>query len=275
MDRLVAESRSEEGARASAADREVRSHCRPSDEATQAFDPAELLQSDAMAGEVRREERPTVPPPLPSTDYVAQARHGGAIEVDTTFDAAIGSGPSTHPFPGLHCEPRLPSIEPPTEPERPAGAAPAAIGPRIAVAGGSEPAPALAPSGVDARLRRVEERFAQGDYGKAFMMAEALLDEQPESARARRYVESCREMLRQTYLARLGDGARVPIVVLGALELSQLPLDHRAGFLLSRIDGSSSIDEILDVCGMPALDALRIIYELLQEGVIRIGAPRA
>ena len=50
-----------------------------------------------------------------------------------------------------------------------------------------------------------------------------------------------------------------------------LHLDHRAGFLLSCIDGMSSIDDILDVSGMRELDALRILFELVQENVIAPG----
>jgi hypothetical protein len=50
-----------------------------------------------------------------------------------------------------------------------------------------------------------------------------------------------------------------------------LSLDHRAGFVLSCVDGYSSIDEILDVSGMPPLDALRVLYELLQQRIIAVG----
>jgi hypothetical protein len=45
-------------------------------------------------------------------------------------------------------------------------------------------------------------------------------------------------------------------------------MDHRAGFILSLIDGASSVDLILDVCGMPKLDALRILQELVQQKIV-------
>jgi hypothetical protein len=37
---------------------------------------------------------------------------------------------------------------------------------------------------------------------------------------------------------------------------------------LSHIDGSCSLEQILDVSGMPTLDALRILFELVQQRVI-------
>ncbi|MFO0678487.1 MAG: hypothetical protein U0169_18260 [Polyangiaceae bacterium] len=45
-------------------------------------------------------------------------------------------------------------------------------------------------------------------------------------------------------------------------------LDHRAGFLLSMIDGMSDLETILDMSGMGEMDALKILYELVQQRVI-------
>src|SRR5260221_7676125 len=43
----------------------------------------------------------------------------------------------------------------------------------------------------------------------------------------------------------------VPIVTLTFQELVTMQLDHRAGFLLSLIDGHSTVEAVLDMCGMP------------------------
>ena len=80
-------------------------------------------------------------------------------------------------------------------------------------------------------------------------------------------------MLGQKYLARLGGRDRIPRVIMSAEEMRVLSLDHRAGFLLSFIDGSMSIEEVLDGSSMPELDALRIMFELRMEGVIEIAEP--
>ncbi|WP_437638828.1 hypothetical protein [Sorangium sp. So ce854] len=116
---------------------------------------------------------------------------------------------------------------------------------------------------------QMQHRFDQGDFGGALVLAEGLLEENPKDLMARQYADSCVEMLRQMYQSRLGDGSRVLRLAVPPDQLRSLNLDHRAGFLLSCIDGSSSIDEILDVSGMPTLEALRILYELVQEGIVR------
>jgi hypothetical protein len=138
----------------------------------------------------------------------------------------------------------------------------------------SERTPATIPGGPPTeRLTQVRDRYEAGDYSGALVIAEGLLEENPDHIAALGYAESCREMLRQMYQSRIGEGALVPRVMVDKEQLRWMSLDHRAGFLLSCVDGLSSIDEILDVSGMPPLDALRLIYELLQEGVIALEMP--
>lgn len=115
---------------------------------------------------------------------------------------------------------------------------------------------------------QMQHRFDQGDFGGALVLAEGLLEENPKDWMARQYADSCVETLRQMYQSRLGDGSRVLRLAVPPDQLRSLNLDHRAGFLLSCIDGYSSIDEILDVSGMQTLEALRLLYELVQEGIV-------
>lgn len=116
----------------------------------------------------------------------------------------------------------------------------------------------------------LRDRYAVGDFTGAHEIAESILAEDPTNGEALRFRESCRDVLTQMYTARLGSTSKVPRLAIPAAELQWLSLDHRAGFLLSCVDGRSSIEEILDVSGMPALDALRILYTLLQQQIIEV-----
>jgi hypothetical protein len=150
---------------------------------------------------------------------------------------------------------------------------------------GAVGAPMAAPGGPDAHERAtlpgfdpddpidlLHDRFVGGDYDAALTLAEGILEVEPSHVEAQRYADSCRDMLRQMYLSRVGGGEQVPRVVMSPEQLRWLTLDHRTGFLLSCVDGQSSIDEILDVCGMPGLDAVRILYELFEKGVVEMRA---
>jgi hypothetical protein len=75
-------------------------------------------------------------------------------------------------------------------------------------------------------------------------------------------------LVEQIYGALLGGpnlGARVPShgKAMGTLE-------PRSAFLLSRIDGSMSVEDVLDVSGMPRLEALREMALLVRRGAVVI-----
>jgi hypothetical protein len=47
-----------------------------------------------------------------------------------------------------------------------------------------------------------------------------------------------------------------------------LNLDHRAGFVLSQIDGEVNYEDLFSVSGMSRVDTARILSQLLRDGVI-------
>lgn len=116
----------------------------------------------------------------------------------------------------------------------------------------------------------MQDRYAVGDFTGALVVAESILDTNPDDEDAKRYAQSCREVLTQMYAARIGPMDQVAVVAVPPDQITWLSLDHRAGFLLSLIDGVSSIEEILDISGMTRLDALRIMYTLVQQNVITL-----
>src|SRR5258707_916396 len=75
--------------------------------------------------------------------------------------------------------------------------------------------------------------------------------------------ENCRNILRQMYAARIGPLDRIPVVMVARDQLRWLSIDHKAGFVLSLIDGVSNLEMIIDVSGMPQLETMRILSELV------------
>ncbi|HEX7669955.1 MAG TPA: hypothetical protein VF395_10240, partial [Polyangiaceae bacterium] len=133
------------------------------------------------------------------------------------------------------------------------------------------PEPEQAKSRDSGNLQDMQDRYAVGDFTGALVVAESLLDADPENEDAKRYAQSCREVLTQMYAARIGPMDQVATVAVPPEQITWLSLDHRAGFLLSLVDGVSSIEEILDISGMTRLDALRIMYTLVQQNVIALA----
>ena len=65
--------------------------------------------------------------------------------------------------------------------------------------------------------------------------------------------------------------AGVPRLAVSTAKLMTMPLDHRAGFIISFIDGTYSIQMILDACAMTRDEALAILGDLVAKGVVEIG----
>jgi hypothetical protein len=138
-------------------------------------------------------------------------------------------------------------------------------------AGSGAPGPADSAARESGTLQDMQDRYAVGDFTGALVVAESILDADAENEDALRYAQSCREVLTQMYAARIGSMDQIATVAVPQEQITWLSLDHRAGFLLSLVDGVSSIDEILDISGMSRLDALRIMYTLVQQNVLTLS----
>lgn len=127
------------------------------------------------------------------------------------------------------------------------------------------------PSPPGGSTREMQEAYDLGDYTHALEIAETLLDAQPNNAEAVKIAQESRAVLTQMLAARVGPLDQVMKVVVSPEEMQWLALDHRSGFLLSLIDGQSTVDEILDISGMTRHDALKIILELTRQQVVQLS----
>lgn len=114
----------------------------------------------------------------------------------------------------------------------------------------------------------MHDRFALGDYTTALRVAELILGRHERHEEAARISRTCREKLASLYGSRLGPLDRRPALAVEDEEVRWLGLDHRAGFLLSRVDGAHTLEELIDISSMQRLDALRTLVELLEMGAI-------
>ncbi len=91
----------------------------------------------------------------------------------------------------------------------------------------------------------------------------------PEHGVAKSAQYRCRQKLYALLLSKLGGGESIPKVIKEPEELIWLDLDHRGGFILAQIDGTSTIEEIIAVAGMDPLESYQILVELQQQKVIK------
>jgi hypothetical protein len=110
---------------------------------------------------------------------------------------------------------------------------------------------------------RMLEHLASSDYVGALLAAEALLETHPGHPDLLDTAQIARSELRRIYAARLGSLERTPQLARGHDELLTVQaLDFRAGLVLSRVDGQTTLAEIVHASGIPSHEALRVLSEL-------------
>lgn len=202
------------------------------------------------------EERITVPPPVPTDQYAAKLMASAEGSWTDLASHPTGFEPTHHGQGRYLHDGYEPAPESGLRPPR-----------SFADENAQDDSAPLVDEGA---IHEVRGRFALGDYSGALVMAESILDSFPDHPEAKDYAEKCRKALADLYVSRLGGMDRIPHVSMPMEELQWLSLDHRAGFLLSLMDGMSSIEDILDMSGMSNLEALRTLFELMQQDVIQV-----
>ncbi len=122
---------------------------------------------------------------------------------------------------------------------------------------------------VTALLERATVWAVEGVLDRAVAALDLALSEDPDSALAQKLVQQHRDDITAVFQAFLGELDRAPVLARPMHELASAPISPRAAFLLSRVDGTLTLDEILDVSGMPRLEAYRYLCQLFLRGILR------
>ncbi|MBW1885084.1 MAG: hypothetical protein JRJ58_16245 [Deltaproteobacteria bacterium] len=82
-------------------------------------------------------------------------------------------------------------------------------------------------------------------------------------------VELLRAMLFERYQAELGDLSKVPRLAAAAQnDLCSYNLSPSAGFLISMIDGTTPLGDLVSVSGVDRFDAMRSLHGMLEAGIL-------
>lgn len=124
----------------------------------------------------------------------------------------------------------------------------------------------------DALMAQARRRQAADDFTGSMLLVEQVLASDPQQAEALRYLAENTSSLLAMYRSRLGRLTHCPAIRLRPQDIIWQSFDHRAGFLLSQVDGQTSYEDIVDISGMPELEATRLLAGLVEQGVIGVIA---
>jgi hypothetical protein len=123
-----------------------------------------------------------------------------------------------------------------------------------------------------ARINFFFERAAKENSDDNILLAvhilTAAIDEAPDSAVGQKAIQANRDLILEIYRGYLGNPKATVSLAVTMQQLSQREIDARAAFLASRIDGTMSLEDLLDISGMPTLEAYQLLARLRMQGII-------
>lgn len=115
--------------------------------------------------------------------------------------------------------------------------------------------------------------YLQSNYPEAMVLAERVLEREPDHALAKLVFEGCR--------ARLGSVSEVPRLVPSSVvrlkrpahelaELAEVEADATSQIVLGHVDGVADVAMLADLAGIPRPAALERLHALLELGMLEV-----
>lgn len=204
--------------------------------------PAALLGAHEPLGPVAREDDDSTADEAVIVEPLARA---AAAPTPTSRPAVVVATPATH----AHASTRAPADEPASR-----------------ALGAGHPQ-----HGARALMRAA---YDAADWDQALALGHHLLSRDAYDGEARACVEACAAHLLTDFTARLGRRERVLRRLAADDWLEGVVIDQRAARLLEEIDGRRSIDDVMARSGLPPLEAMGLLLDMIAEGVLE-AAPRS
>ena len=119
-------------------------------------------------------------------------------------------------------------------------------------------------------IQAAKERFQLHDFQGVIDALGDIASDDAENTEIRNLLAESRSQLLRMYESKIGSLTSVPRVLISSEEIIWLNLNHRAGFILSQVDGTVSYDDLISLSGMPRLDTVKILATLIEQRVIGI-----
>ncbi len=127
-----------------------------------------------------------------------------------------------------------------------------------------------AQAAVSETLDRARALYEMASFEEALELLEAILDVDDSCEPAHELLSLVTGELKRAQKKRLGSLSATPTLSIAMNHIASLDIDHRAGFLLSQIDGILTFEDILDMSAMDRLETLTLLVELLENQVIKV-----
>lgn len=119
-------------------------------------------------------------------------------------------------------------------------------------------------------MGRARGLLERGESERALDIVEQWIDGSPDDQNARALATACRETIERQCIETIGSLSATLVVAIPPTNLRQSSIDSIAGYVLSLIDGATTVETLLDLCGPRRLNALQRLRDLVAKGVVQV-----
>ncbi|MBW2229731.1 MAG: hypothetical protein JRH17_05055 [Deltaproteobacteria bacterium] len=123
---------------------------------------------------------------------------------------------------------------------------------------------------VAAVLQEAQALLRQEDFGAALDVLRSASGPGFGGIEFEATLDLTRSRLYACYTEQVGDLSRIPHVESSPGSLKQFNLPSDAGFMLSMVDGTTSVADLISVSGMDAFEALHTLSSLMEAGIVEM-----
>lgn len=125
-------------------------------------------------------------------------------------------------------------------------------------------------SEVDALARAMYASYLESDFPDALVLAEHVVEKQPDHALAHAVVTRCKAVLGDTTQRRLDPSSVVRLKP--GVEADAIGVNARSLVVLAHVDGVVDAAAVAVLAGISRVEALEHLHALLEEGILEVVA---
>jgi tetratricopeptide (TPR) repeat protein len=116
--------------------------------------------------------------------------------------------------------------------------------------------------------------IGKNQFDPAYELLQMIIQDNPEDEKAQKFLDTAKGLLLKDYLSEVGDTGHVVALKKNMEEIMKINLTKESAYIISMIDGNSSIDELLALSGIDRFLFMRNLTMLLRNGIVTFNNPR-
>lgn len=116
--------------------------------------------------------------------------------------------------------------------------------------------------------------IGKNQFDPAYELLQMIIHENPEDEKAQKFLDTTKGLLLKDYLSEVGDTGSTVKLKKNMEDIMKINLTKESAYIISMIDGNSSVDELLALSGIDRFLFMRNLTMLLRNGIVTFHNPR-